>query len=71
MQKVGLVLGAKSSKRWISMRTTKKRKNILPFLIIEVFGTQQLYNKIDPVQHAFFENLVLYIAKRLPFVVLC
>jgi hypothetical protein len=43
--------------------TTKKRKNIPPFLIIEFFGTQQPYNKIDPTQHAFFEDLILYIMK--------
>jgi hypothetical protein len=41
----------------------KKRKNILPFMIIEFFGYQQPYNKIDPMQHAFLENMVLYIAK--------
>ncbi len=54
------LIGAESSRK---QESTKERKNVLP-LIILFFGSDCPYNKIDLTQHAFIEDLVLYIAKR-------
>jgi len=39
----------------------KQNNNIPSSLINELFGNHHSYNKIDPTQHTFFEDLVLYI----------
>jgi hypothetical protein len=42
---------------------TKKRKTIPPSQIMELFYSHKPYNKLDPTQCAFPEDLVLYIVK--------
>jgi hypothetical protein len=44
-------------------KTTKKRKNISPYLITKFFGNHWPYNKIGLMQYAFLEDLILYIIK--------
>jgi hypothetical protein len=40
----------------------QQNNNNIPYsLINEFFGNDWFYNKIDPTQHNFFEDLVLYI----------
>jgi hypothetical protein len=43
--------------------TKKKRKTIPPSQIMEFFYNHKPYNKLNPTQCAFPEDLVLYIAK--------
>jgi hypothetical protein len=41
----------------------KKRKIDPPFQIINFFGNQQPYNKSNPLQQTFLEDLILYVTK--------
>ncbi len=42
---------------------TKKRKIVPLSQIIDFFGNQQPYHKLDSVQQAFLEDMVLFVTK--------
>ncbi len=41
----------------------EEEENYRPFSNHVLFGSQWFYHKLDPLQHAFLEDLVLYVAK--------
>jgi hypothetical protein len=58
---VGLV-DAESSRKQEPMRINKRKGKCPSFFYHSVFVSDQPYNKVDLAQHAFLEDLVLYIA---------
>ncbi len=62
-KKWGLFLLQKVTKTQSEKQRTKKKKIVPPFQMINVFGNQWPYNKSDPLQQTFLEDLVLYVVK--------
>jgi hypothetical protein len=59
----GLFVMQKSKDGGDERQAAKKQKTIPPFQITNFFGNHQRYNKSDPTEQTFLEDLVLYIAK--------
>jgi hypothetical protein len=61
LQEMGIFFLQRVTKTQSEKQATKKRKIVPPFQIINFFSNQHIYNKLNLLQHAFLEDLVLYV----------